>query len=45
MKEQHTALLNTIIQQIGKVAAAEVTASQDTDPDARQFTNPGAYPQ
>lgn len=42
--EQQTTFLKTIIEQIGKVAAAEVTASKDTDQDARRFTSPQAYP-
>jgi len=43
--QQHTTILTAIINQIGKVAAAEVTASKDTDSDARNFTSASAYPQ
>lgn len=42
---QHTDMLKAIIGAISKVAAAEVTASKDTDEDGRRFTDAAAYPQ
>jgi len=40
-----TSLLETIINNMGKVAAARVTASQDQDAEAAQYAKAGAYPQ
>lgn len=42
---QQNAIVLELIKAVSKVAAAEVTASKDTDQEARAFTNAGAYPQ
>jgi hypothetical protein len=44
MKQQEQ-IITALIAAVSKVAAAEVTASKDTDMEARQFTNAQAYPQ
>lgn len=43
--QAHTTILTAIINNMGKVAAAEVTASQDTDEEGRKLSNASAYPQ
>lgn len=43
--EAQNAIVLELIKAISKVAAAEVTASKDTDEEGRQFTNPASYPQ
>jgi hypothetical protein len=42
---QQNAVVLELIKAVSKVAAAEVTASKDTDPDGRRFTDAQAYPQ
>lgn len=44
-QSRQTELIKAMIGAISKVAAAEVTASKDTDEDARKFTSEQAYPQ